>query len=189
MEDKLFIKGLHRIWWVPLFTGILSLCFGIWCFCAPLSSLTFFAYLFSAGLFLAGCLNIGYAIANAKLATNWGWSLVLGILEIAVAIWLFCTPAPTLANAFAWAAGIWVIIAAINGIGEAVYFSRNSAGWTVVMVILLALSVFFGFFFLFNPVLSGFMGWCWIGCSLITFGIWRIALACKIRSFNKKFHD
>lgn len=179
-------KGIHRLWWVPLLTGLVALGFGIWCFMSPEESLIVFAYIFSAAIVGAGVLNLCYAFFNSHLHTNWGWSLALGLLELVCGIWMFTLPADTLAAAFAYAMGIWVIVIAINGISEAAYFSRYSAAWTVWMIILLVATVIFGFYFIVNPLFGGVAGWLWIGMSLIFFGVWRISLAFKIRSLNKR---
>lgn len=184
MNDSVFRKA-HRIWWVPLITGIVAIGLGIWCFCSPESSLTVFAYIFSACLIVAGCLNLAYSMLNARLHTNWGWSLVLGLLEIVCGVWLFATPAPMLAASFAYAAGIWMLVVSINSIGEASYFSRVSPAWTVWMVLLLIATIFFVCWFLFNPLVGGVVGWLWIGISLITFGLWRVFLSFRLKSFTR----
>ncbi len=181
-----FTKGIHKVWWIPMITGIIAIGLGIWCFCSPESSLAVFAYVFAAGLIIAGCMNLGYSTANARLRSNWGWSMVLGLLELICGIWLFSMPAETLAVAFAYAAGIWMLVVAINSIGEASYFSRYSAGWSIWMIILLVCTILFAVWFLFNPVFGGLVGWMYIGFSLVFFGVWRICLAFKLRSFNKK---
>lgn len=180
-----FKKGIHRIWWVPLITGLIAIGLGIWCFCSPEASLTVFAYVFAACLIFAGGMNLGYSVANTGLHSNWGWSLVLGILEIICGVWLFSMPPETLAISFAYAAGIWMLVVAINGIGEASYFSRYGRGWSVWMILLLIFVIGFTVYFLFNPLYGGIVGWMYIGFSLIFFGVWRICLACKLREFNK----
>lgn len=172
---------IHKIWWVPMITGIIAFGLGVWCFFSPESSLTVFAYAFSVGLIIAGLLNLCYSVASRKLHTNWGWSLVLGLLEVGCGIWLCTLPAESLAISFAYAAGIWMLVVAINSIGEAVYFSRYSTAWTVWMVIVLIATILCVVYFLFNPVATGVFGWIWIGFSLELFGIWRVALALKLR--------
>ncbi|MDE6011112.1 MAG: DUF308 domain-containing protein [Muribaculaceae bacterium] len=176
---------LHRIWWVPLITGLIAIALGVWCFCSPESSLATFAYVFSACLIVAGCLNISYAVANTRLHTNWGWSLVLGLLEMVCGIWLFSMPEATLAAAFAYAAGIWLLVVSINAIGEATHFSRYSSAWTILMILLLVATIFFACWFIFNPLFGGVVGWMWIGISLLFFGGWRIGLAFRILSLNR----
>lgn len=119
------------------------------------------------------------------MRTNWGWSLALGIIEIVCGVWLLTLSPEMLAMAFAYAAGIWILIAAINGVCEAALFSRYSVAWTIWMVLLLIATVIFGVYFLMIPLAGGIAGWLWIGISLVCFGVWRISLAFKIRSLNK----
>lgn len=168
-----------------MITGLIAIALGVWCFCSPEESLTVFAYVFAGCLIFAGGWNLGYAFSNTRLHTNWGWSLVLGILEIVCGWWLWSLPAETLAVAFAYAAGFWMLVVAINAIGEASYFSRYSRGWSIWMIILLIFVIGFTIYFLFNPIFGGLVGWMYIGFSLVFFGVWRICLACKLRSFNK----
>lgn len=185
MKNNGLARRFHRLWWVPLITGLVALSFGIWCFCSPEASLTVFAYIFAGAIVGAGVLNLCYAFTNSSLRTNWGWSLALGLLELICGIWLFTLPPETLAVAFAFAMGIWVLVAAINAICEAACFASYSTAWTIWMILLLIATVIFGFYFLINPLFGGIAGWLWIGCSLILFGIWRISLAFKIRSLNR----
>lgn len=185
MENLETIENkVHKIWWVPLITGLIAIGLGVWCFCSPEQSLSVFAYVFAGCVLAAGVLNFCYSFMNHHLHTNWGWSLVLGLLEIICGVWLFTMPAATLAVAFAYAAGIWLLVVSINAIGEASYFSRFSAAWTVWMILILAATVLLVFYFLVNPLFGGVVGWMWIGISLLLFGVWRIALAFKIKNLH-----
>lgn len=185
MNDLKELRGkIHRLWWIPFITGLIAVGLGIWCFLSPQTSLPVFAYTFSALIVLAGVLNLVYAGVNAGLRTNWGWSLALGLLEIICGVWMFTLPASTLAVAFVFAIGIWVLIAAINSVCEATYFARYSAGWTVWMIIVLVATIFCAFYFLADPIVGGIAGWIWLGISLICFGVWRMSLSFKLRSFN-----
>ncbi len=180
-----FTKGIHKLWWVPMITGLIAIALGVWCFCSPEESLTIFAYVFAACLIFAGGWNLGYSFSNTGLHTNWGWSLVLGLLEIACGVWLWSMPAETLAISFAYAAGIWMLVVAINAIGEASFFSRYDRVWSLWMIILLVFVIGFAVWFLFNPIYGGLVGWMYIGFSLLFFGVWRISLAFRLRSFNR----
>lgn len=178
------ISRLHKIWWVPLITGLLCIALGVWCFIAPAVSLEVFSYVFAGCITVAGALNLCYAYTNSSVNGNWGWSLTLGLIEIICGIWLFTMPAATLAVAFAYAMGIWVLVSAICSVSEALFFSRYSLGWTIFMVILLALTIVAGIFFLTVPLLGGILGWLWIGCSLCLFGLYRMFLSFKVRSIT-----
>lgn len=177
--------GLTRLWWIPLLTGLIFVAFGIWCFVNPATSIEVMAYLFCIGIILAGILDISFAGFNRSANLNWGWSLALGILEIVVGVWLFFLPAPTLAVAFVFAVGIWMIIAAINAICEALFMSPFIGGWGVFfMVILLIATLVLASWFVINPILGGVAVWLYLGLSLLAFGIYRIALAFSLRAIN-----
>lgn len=177
--------GLTRWWWIPLITGIIYVAFGIWCFVNPVLSIEVMAYIFCAGIILAGVLDIGYALANSSVNLNWGWSLALGLLELFCGIWLCTLPAGTLAMAFIFAVGFWIIIASIMAISEATVMSRFIGGWGVFwMVLLLIATIALACIFLFNPIMGGVAVWLYLGISLITFGVYRICLAFSLKSIN-----
>ncbi len=178
------VGRLHRMWWVPLVTGVVSIGLGAWCLYSPASSLPVLAYVFAAIMVVAGVLNMEYAYANYSLGTNWGWSMALGIIELVCGIWLFTLPSLVIGSIFVYAVGIWIIVAAINSVSEALAMSRHGAGWIAWTVLLLVAAVICGIMFLSNPVLGGLAGWLWIGWSLLLFGFYRIALAFHVRSLN-----
>ncbi|MCM1005298.1 MAG: DUF308 domain-containing protein [Prevotella sp.] len=184
------LKGrLHRLWWIPLLTGLLSIALGVWCFCSPQTSLPIFAICFSVILVVAGVLNLSYALTNRAVNTNWGWSLALGILELICGIWLYCMPTFQLTAVFVYAVGFWLIFAAINSISESLTLARFGWGWSVFMVILLVVTIIFGFFFITDPLFGMEAGWLWIGISFITFGIYRLSLAFMLNSINTKVKE
>ena len=181
------LKGrLHKLWWIPLLTGLLSIALGIWCFCSPQTSLPIFAIFFAAILVVAGVMNISYAISNRSVGTNWGWSLALAILELICGIWLYTMPTPQLTMVFVYAVGFWLIFASINSICESLTLARFGWGWTIFMLILLIVSIIFGFMFITDPLLGLEAGWLWIGISFITFGIYRLSLSFLLNSINGK---
>lgn len=57
------------------------------------------------------------------------------------------------------------------------------------MVLVLIATIVLAGIFLFNPVLGGITVWLWIGLSLLTYGIYRIILAFKLRSFGKQIPE
>lgn len=181
-----FKTGLTRYWWVPLVTGIICIAFGVWCFVSPVAAISVMAYTFAALMVFDGMLDVSYAFANTRTSPNWGWSLALGIIEIVVGCWLFALPAAVIDVAFIFAIGIWIIVVAINSLCEACFMSRYFKGGVVWMILALIATIVLASIFLFNPILGGIAVWLWIGLSLLTFGIYRIILACKLRAFSKE---
>lgn len=183
------VKGtLTKLWWFPLFTGLLSIGLGIWCLCSPDSSLTIMAYVFTALLFVAGCMNIAYGIINTAPHSNWGWSLALGIIEVLLAGWMYTLPANVLMTAFVFGVGIFLIFVAINAICESFMLSSHSNEWTSWLVCFLLITIIFAFIFLAGPIAGGIAVWLYIGISFITFGIYRVILAFKIQRINKRLN-
>lgn len=181
-----FRRYASKLWWFPLITGLLSIGMGIWCLFSPTSSLTLLAYVFTALLLLAGCMNLSYGIINTAPHSNWGWSLALGILEVIMAFWLYSLPVATLVTAFIFGVGIYLIIVAINALCESFMLHSYSGEGTWLFVLLLLATLFFAFIFLMAPVAGGVAVWLYIGISFITFGCYRIALAVKINRINKR---
>ena len=64
--------GIMRLWWIPLFTGLLSIALGIWCLCSPVASMKVFAYVFAACLCAGGIVNLIFAGVNSRIGWNWG---------------------------------------------------------------------------------------------------------------------
>lgn len=186
MKDTVYYRGAwRRLWWIPLFTGLVSIGFGIWCMLSPESSLEVFAYVFAGAMCAAGLFNFLFAGVGSKLGTGWGWSVALGILELIAGIWLFMLPAPVLVQTFIFVIGIWILVAAINSVCEAGMLSAVSPLMTVWMVILLIATIFFAIIFLSNPIVGGIAVWLWIGISLITFGFYRVFLAFQIKRIGR----
>lgn len=184
MEKRIFNGGQTKFWWIPLVTGIISVGIGIWCLCSPLTSLPVLAYAFAACFCLTGVLNLTYGIINNAPHSSWGWSLALGLLEIIVAIWLFMIPEAQLVTVFIYTIGIYLIVVTINAICEASVLSSYANDWAGWMICFLLATLVFACIFLAGPIGGGIAVWLYIGISFITFGIYRMILAAKIRKLN-----
>ena len=174
-------KGVTRVWWIPLITGLVATALGVWCLVAPASSLPFMAYLFAACFAAAGVLNVSLGISGMRAHFAWGWTLGLGLLELIAGIWMFCLPAAQATETFILVVGIWILVAAVNAICESFVMAAHSWGWLLWSLLLLAATVYFAIVFLSNPMLGNLAVWMWIGCALICFGIFRMTFAWRLR--------
>lgn len=184
MENTKTRKGITRLWWIPLITGICCIGLGIWTFCCPAESLPVMAMVFAACLLAAGIMNLGYSCMATGRSSNWGWSMALGILEIIAGVWMISIPEAALTAAFMYIVGIWIMVVAINSLCEATMMA-SSPGSIIWMIIVLIATLAFAVIFLFNPIAGGVAVWLWLGLSLVTYGIYRIILAFKV----KKIYD
>lgn len=185
MEKNFIFKGgITKYWWVPLITGLLSVGIGVWCLFSPESSLLTLAYFFAAAIIAAGMFNLVFAIANSKLYPGWGWSLAMGVIEVICGVWMFTMSAPVLTATFMWVVGFYLIFAAINAICDSCTFYGYSNDWFGWILAALLITLLFAVIFMAGPIGGGIAVWLYIGISFITFGVYRLFVAAKIRKVN-----
>lgn len=180
-----FKGGITRLWWIPLITGLVCVGLGIWTLCCPVESLPVLAYTFAICMVVAGIMNLSYSIFTSGVASNWGWSMALGILELIAGIWMFSMPAVAVTEMFVFVMGIWIMVVAINSLCEATFMSSYSPAGIIWMILILIATLAFSVIFLSSPVAGGVAVWLWLGLSFITFGVYRIVLSIKIKSINR----
>lgn len=186
MKDTYVLKrGIRRFWWIPLITGLLSIGLGIWTLCCPAESLPVLAYGFAGVLTFAGILNLIYGIVSSNLMTGWGWTIAMGLLEIVAGVWLFWMPEGQLIASFIFIVGVWILVAAINSLAEACMLSALSPGWVVWMIVMLIITFVLAVMFLTNPLTGGVAVWLWLGISFITFGVYRLILAGRLKTITR----
>lgn len=174
-----------RYWWIPLITGLVSIGFGVWTLCCPAESLKALAYAFAICFTIAGLFYVGFACVASRWSSDWGWSLAIGIIEVIAGVWLLCLPSAQLTFAFMFIVGFWLLFAAINAVCESFAASSGSVGWTLWSVLFLILTIVFIVIFLSSPIAGGVAVWLWLGLSLISFGVFRLVLAGKLKSLGR----
>lgn len=187
-SSDLFYR-ITRFWWIPLLTGLVFIGFGVWCICNPVPSLAIMAYIFAGGIGAVGIFNLIYGFANVKNNHGWGWSVACGIIEILISIWLFFLPSPTLTQAFIFCVGLYIIFVSINAISESFVIYSYSSFWSVWLFLLLLVSIVAACMFLAAPIMGAMAVWLYIGISFITYGVFRVLFALKIRKINDNFKD
>ena len=178
-----------RYWWIPLISGLIFIAFGIWTFCCPKESIEVLAYAFANWFTIAGFFYTAFAFAASRWSSDWGWSLAVGILEVIFGFWMLFLSTDQLIIAFMFIAGFWLLFAAINACCESFAVSAGNPGWTVVSVVFLVLTVIFAVVFLSNPIVGGIAVWLWLGLSLLSYGVFKIVLACKLKTLGTLTDD
>lgn len=185
MRDLRFLGNIYRIWWLPMITGIVAIGLGVWTLVCPKDSLPVLAYIFAGCLCGAGVFNFIYSFLMSRYNAQWGWALVIGILDILAGVWLFTLPESILVTTFIYIVAIWLLCVAINSVVESLVMASFSPFWLFWMILLLIASIVFIGIFIFNPITTGVVAWMWLGLSLIVYGVYRIILAFHIRNLKK----
>ena len=180
------LAGVTRYWWLPLLTGLICLGFGVLTICAPAESLPIIAMAFAIGLIVVGVFDGIWGFATTKHNPAWGWDICLAVIDIVAGIWMLTMPTQEMTLTFLYIVGIWMIFAAFNGIGQMFAVSYYSPIATFFAVLLLLATLFFSFWLIINPVGLGIVAWMWVGIALSCYGVYRIALAFKVKSLHKR---
>lgn len=189
MESEIKIQSDNydiKYWWISLLVGLMSLAAGIWCIVTPVESLTALTVVFICILIAGGICNIAFAATNNRRVASWSWTLVCGILELLLGIWLMVLPLPVVTETLVLLVGFWILFYAILGIGESCELQRFGVrGWGWLLACSL-LCLILSFIYLITPIYGGIFIVVYAGLSFLFYGIFRIALAFQLRRHNKK---
>jgi len=91
------LRSIAPHWWLLLLSGIISTAFGVAAFYYyPGLSLTFAVVWTAWWLMLGGIAGISVAVQERRLGMSSGWTMALGVLGVAAAIYAFMSPPLTL---------------------------------------------------------------------------------------------
>ena len=180
-----------RHWWLYLLTGILSIAAGIIVFCNPLESYLTLSLMFGVLMLISGIAELVVSSTSRNYFTSRGYSIVNGILNLLLGIFLCCWPRVTLV-ALPVILGVWTMFNSFTIIGlgsDMDSFRVKGAGWVIACgVILLLLSLGITLY----PLTIGTAAVIVLtGTVLILFGALTIALSLRLRRIHEhfRFHD
>ena len=141
---------------------------------------------FISVLVVGGIFNIAWAVANRNWNDTWGWSLVRGLIELLLGVWLMLLPLPLVTTLLIYVVGFWMLFQSVLGICESCAlapFSGTGWGWLLACNIL---SLICSFVFLAAPLYGGIFILACVGTAFILYGIFRIVLAFVWRRINRE---
>jgi uncharacterized membrane protein HdeD (DUF308 family) len=161
----------------------MSLAAGIAILAKPAEGYITLSILFSLIMAGTGFSQIVFAISSRHTLKNWGWTLVSGILDLALGTFLIIYPVITMAT-LPFIVGFYLMFRAIYLIGASIDLnSIGIKGWGWVLaggIALLAL----GFLTMYYPA-AGTLGIiAFSGCAFIVSGIFNIVLAFQLKSLR-----
>lgn len=182
------VSGSIKHWYVPLLIGILLIITGIWTFAAPMESYLALSIVFSVTFLVVGIMECFFAIANRKEISNWGWTLVLGILTTVVGFLLIARPEVSMATLPIFI-GLVILFRSIAGIGWSIDMRDSGLDDWKSFLGLGILGIIASMIILWNPMLGGLTITIWTGLAFLVTGIWSIYLAFQLRKVHKKIKD
>ena len=170
-------------WWWFLVKGLLLIAAGIAIFARPVAGYAGLSILFTVVIITSGIAQVIFATSNKALLKGWGWTLVSGILDLAIGIYLAMYPLVTMAT-LPFFVGFWLIFKSFYLMGAS--FDLNDlglAGWGWLLfggfLVLLA-----GFYIIYYPV-AGALGIVAVsGTAFILAGILYGILSFKLKDIK-----
>jgi len=174
-----------KYWWLSLIVGLLALGIGVWCLFKPLEALLTLTILFVTGFIVVGVLEIIFAISNKNAIDGWGWTFASGIIDLALGLLLLFIPIET-PLIMIYFVGFWIMFQSVWAIGMAVDLQKiriDGWGWLLALAIL---GLIFSFVFILSPGFGGGFIVALMSISFIAYGIFRIYLSFKFKSYKDK---
>ena len=175
-------SGIKNWWWF-LVKGLLLIAAGIAIFARPVAGYAGLSILFTAVIITSGIAQIIFATSNKALLKGWGWTLVSGILDLAIGIYLAMYPLVTMAT-LPFFVGFWLIFKSFYLMGAS--FDLNDLGlsgwgWLCFGGFLVLLA---GFYIIYYPV-DGALGIVAVsGTAFILAGILYSILSFKLKDIK-----
>ncbi|WP_029901765.1 HdeD family acid-resistance protein [Prevotella sp. 10(H)] len=184
MKTTFLYREKPKYWWMSLLIGILALIMGVVSLVTPDTTLVALTVFFITMFFISGIIDIIYAVSNRKTSNNWGWALTGGIIDIVLGVLLVCMPLPVVTTMLVYFVGFWILFRSILSIGLSCELQQQGVkgwGWLLALSIL---GILFSIFYMLSPVLNGLFVVMLVSIAFMTYGIFRISYAFKIKSIN-----
>jgi hypothetical protein len=170
-------------WWWFLVKGLLLIATGIAIFARPVAGYAGLSILFTIVIITSGIAQVIFATSNKVLLKGWGWTLVSGIIDIAIGIYLAMYPLVTMAT-LPYFVGFWLIFKSFYLMGASFDLSDlglSGWGWLLFGGFLVLLA---GFYIIYYPV-AGALGIVAIsGTAFILAGILYSILSFKLKDIK-----
>jgi uncharacterized membrane protein HdeD (DUF308 family) len=177
------VSVLARNWGMVLVRGVVALLFGLLTFFRPGISLAALVILFGAYALVDGLIAVWSALANRHEEPRWGALLFGGLAAIAVGVVTFLMPGIT-ALALLYLIGAWAIVRGVAEIAMAIQLRKVLTGeWLLALAGVV--SVAFGLFLFASPRTGALAVVLWIGFWAAVLGVILIALAFRLRKWNR----
>ena len=181
-----FLKSIRdavKFWYIPLIIGILFLGIGIWVLATPIKSYLGLSVLFSISFFVSGVFEVFFSISNRKTMDSWGWSLVMGILNLVIGVLLLSTPSISIITLPLYV-GFVLLFRGLMAISLS--YELKDYGiidWGNLLAIGI-LSTIFAIILLWNPLLAGMTIVIWTALAFLTMGGFSIYFSFRLKKLN-----
>jgi uncharacterized membrane protein HdeD (DUF308 family) len=163
-----------RHWWVFLIRGLLFILLGIYMIANPATSFVALGFVFGLVILIAGIVELFHVVREPS-ATNRGWHLFLGIVDIILGLVLMSHVAAGI-TILRLIVGIWFIFR-----GFSLFSFSRAMGNSWLLMLGGILTMIFGLLVIFNPVFGAMTIIIWIAIAFIITGFFNAMLGFRVR--------
>ena len=179
--EKRFIS---EYWWVLTVRGILAILFGIAAVFWPGLTIVTLLYLFGAYILVSGVVNIIHGVGGVSKRASWFLTLVVGLLELGVGVYLLRHPHVTFATLILLIGFMLIVRGVIEGVSA--FSDATSSTERALMIIASIVAILAGILLLFQPAAAG-VAFVWIlGLYALIIGPILVALSLDFKKLAEK---
>lgn len=169
-----------RHWYLPMVLGFVLIVVGIWVALTPVASFIGLSVLFTISFLITGALETMHSIVNRKELSNWGWSLIVGILDLLIGVLLASKPAISMAL-LPYFVGFGLMFRCVLAIGWSITLKDlGISDWKNLLFIGI-LGTLFSFVSLWDPVFFSLTLVFYVAAAFILVGCFNIYLSLKLK--------
>ena len=180
MNQEVSTAQKFSYWWIPMIFGAILIATGIWILRAPAESFEKITLFIGIIILVSGTTGVFINIANRQKIPGWGFQLAGGFIDMAIGLILLLNP-EILLKVITIFVAIWLFVSGIGVLRRAFEFresERDIWRWELILgIVLLLLAVLL----LWHPMILGFTIALWTAAAFIALGIFRISLTLRLR--------
>lgn len=180
MNQEISTRRKFNYWWIPMIFGAIFIITGIWILSAPAESFATITLFIGIIILVSGTSGVYLNIQNRRGIPGWGFQLAGGIIDIAIGLILIINP-EILLKVITIFVAIWLFISGIGVLRRAFEFresERDIWRWELILgIVLLLLAVLL----VWHPMILGLTIAIWTAAAFIALGIFRISLTLRLR--------
>lgn len=172
VAEKRFVA---EYWWVLTVRGIIAILFGIAAVFWPGLTILTLVYLFGAYILVSGIVNIIHGVTAVTKRSTWFLTLLLGLAELGVGVYLLRHPTVTFATLILLIGFMLIVRGVLEGISA--FNDTSTETNRVLMILASVIAIGAGIILLFQPASAG-VAFVWIlGLYALIVGPLMIALS------------
>ena len=175
-----FYTFYMQYWWLMFSLGVLFVCLGIWILASPVQMYEPIGWFFAFGLTFSGAFEIIFAIGNSKFLQRWGLTLLGGIIDLALGIYLLKVPMLTL-MIMPVVIGLWMLFRGCMAIDAVLQFRLFGILYWLWLIITGGLIIVLSLLILGRPLFEYVNAVVWTAFCFILCGIFRIYLSMQLK--------